>query len=128
MKILDTDVLIDLLRSFPPAIRWLDSVADEVLMLPGFVVMELIQGCHNRKEQNRVMKILEGFEVLWPTEATCERALKVFGEYHLRHGMGMIDVIVGQMSVDFKAALHTFNRKHYEPIPGISLIQPYKKG
>ncbi len=32
------------------------------------------------------------------------------------------------LSVDFKATLHTFNRKHYEPIPGISLIQPYKKG
>ena len=42
MVLLDTDVMIDILRQFPPAVSWLDSLNDEQIVLPGFVIMELI--------------------------------------------------------------------------------------
>ena len=52
MILLDSDIMIDLLRQFLPAIDWLDSLPDEEeLILSGFVVMELIQGCRNKTEQ-----------------------------------------------------------------------------
>ena len=45
MILLDSDVLIDLLRNFPPAVEWFDTLdEDEDLVVSGFVVMELIQG------------------------------------------------------------------------------------
>jgi predicted nucleic acid-binding protein len=60
MILLDSDVMIDLLRQFPPAVEWFDNLADdEQIALPGFVVMELIQGCKNKVEQGKV-------EVHWP--------------------------------------------------------------
>ena len=51
MILLDTDIMIDLLRKYPSAFAWLASLGDEEIGLPGFVVMELIQGCKNKLEQ-----------------------------------------------------------------------------
>lgn len=49
MILLDSDVMIDLFREYPPAKTWFDSIADsETMALSGFVVMELIQGCKNK--------------------------------------------------------------------------------
>lgn len=50
MLLLDTDVMIDVLRGYDPALEWLRSLADEMIGLPGFVAMELLQGCRNRQE------------------------------------------------------------------------------
>jgi len=42
MILLDTDVMIDLLRGYPPAKEWFDSLDDDAIFtLPGFVMMEL---------------------------------------------------------------------------------------
>lgn len=54
MILLDTDIVIDLLRNYPPALAWLVSLDDEEIVLPGFVVMELIQGCRTKTEQEKV--------------------------------------------------------------------------
>lgn len=54
MIILDTDIMVDLLRQYPPAQNWLKALGEEEIILPGFVGMELIQGCKNKKELNKV--------------------------------------------------------------------------
>jgi len=56
MVLLDSDVMIDLLRQSSPALAWLDTLGDEEIVLPGFVVMELIQGCNNKTELARLKK------------------------------------------------------------------------
>ncbi|HRQ40374.1 MAG TPA: hypothetical protein PLD25_20875 [Chloroflexota bacterium] len=42
--------MIDLLRQHPPAVAWLAGLGEEGISLPGFVVMELLQGCKNKSE------------------------------------------------------------------------------
>ncbi len=42
MIVLDSDVMIDLLRRHQPAVAWLNSLGEEEIILPGFVVMELL--------------------------------------------------------------------------------------
>lgn len=55
MICLDSDVMVDLLRQYPPATEWFDTLdEDEEIVLSGYVVMELIQGCKNRTEQDRL--------------------------------------------------------------------------
>jgi predicted nucleic acid-binding protein len=51
----DSDVMVDLLRQYPPATNWFDALdEDQKVVLPGYVVMELLQGCKNRAEQDRL--------------------------------------------------------------------------
>jgi predicted nucleic acid-binding protein len=124
---LDTDVMVDILRGYPPAITWMSSLGEEEILLPGFVVMELIQGCRNRVQQRRLQRALAGYQILWPAPATCDAALSVFAQQHLSHGLGVIDALIGQMAVDAGTPLHTFNQRHYAAIPRLATVQPYVK-
>lgn len=128
MILLDTDVMIDLLRQYPPAVAWLDSLGEEEIVLPGFVLMELIQGCRNKAEQRKVERKLGAYGVVWPSPETCDEALSVFTRYHLSHRLGILDALIGQMAVALNLPLYTFNQKHYAAIPNLKTVQPYKKG
>jgi hypothetical protein len=128
MILLDSDVMIDLLRQYPPAMKWFDALDDdEELFLPGYVVMELIQGCRNKAEQEKVQRELATYGIVWPTPADCDEALSVFTEYHLSHNAGLLDVLIGQIAVALRVPLYTFNQKHYHFIPELRTIQPYEK-
>lgn len=127
MIVLDSDVMIDLLRQYPSAVAWLDALGDEEIILPGFVVMELLQGCSNRAEQDKVERVLAAFETMWPSSETCDEALKVFARYHLSHNLGLLDALIGQTAVALNLPLYTFNRKHYAVIPDLMVVEPYSK-
>jgi predicted nucleic acid-binding protein len=127
MIILDSDVMIDVLRQYPPAITWLETLEDEEIILPGFVVMELLQGCNNKAEQEKMENILAAFEVIWPSADTCDEALGVFASYHLSHNIGLLDALIGQTAVALELPLHTFNRKHYAVIRQLATTEPYNR-
>lgn len=128
MIFLDSDVVIDLLREHPPATRWFDSLEDdETMVLSGFVVMELIQGCRNKIQQKRLQQDLTFYEIVWLSPNDCDKALEIFAQYHLSHNAGLIDVLVGQTAVTLDVPLYTFNKKHYRFIPNLHTIQPYDK-
>lgn len=127
--LLDTDVVVDVLRGYPPALAWLDSLQeDELILLPGFVVMEVIHGCQNKQEQQKVESFLSSFELVWPQQPTCARALETFASTHLSHSLGILDALIGHTAVDLSLPLASFNQKHYAPIHGLRLEQPYLKG
>lgn len=125
MIICDTDIMVDVLRGHPGAISWLDASSLETICLPGLVVMELLQGCRNRAEQNLVNKTLKSYQILWPSREACNLALKHFASHHLSHGIGIIDALIAEIAVGAGAPLFTFNQKHYLPHPKLKTIQPY---
>lgn len=128
MIFLDSDIVIDLLRAHPPATTWFDSLDDnEVMTLSGFVVMELIQGCQNKIQQEKLQRDLALYEIVWPLPHDCQIALEVFTQYRLSHNAGLIDVLIAQTDVSLGAPLYTFNQKHYRFIPDLQTIQPYEK-
>ncbi len=127
MILLDTDIMVDILRDYPPAVQWMQSLGDEAIALPGFVVMELIQGCQTKIELTNIRKRLAQFQVYWPEVDDCNQAVELFAQYHLSHQMGIIDVLIGQLAVSTNGSLYTFNKKHYSPIPGLKTVQPYRK-
>ena len=127
MIILDSDIMIDLLRQHPTAVAWLSSLGDEEILLPGFVVMELLQGCANKVEQNKAQKVLSSFQIVWPSPETCDDALAIFARFHLSDSLGLLDALIGQTAVALNLALCTFNRKHYSVIPNLTTLQPYSR-
>jgi hypothetical protein len=51
--VLDTDVLIDVQRGHQPAVDWFETLI-EIPFVPGFVVMELIQGARRSRRSERL--------------------------------------------------------------------------
>lgn len=128
MILLDSDVLIDLLRKYTPAAAWFNALnEDEELVVSGYVVMELIQGCRNKAEQERVRRELGVYGVILLSPTDCDKALEVFAAYRMSHNAGLLDVLIGQTAVFLGEPLHTFNQRHYSFIPGIQTVQPYIK-
>jgi predicted nucleic acid-binding protein len=128
MLLLDSDVMIDLLRQYSPAVAWFERVeGEEEVIFPGYVVMELIQGCRNKKEQERLERELLPYRIIWPSPEDCDKALKIFVQHRLSHNAGMLDMLIGQTAIGIGLPLYTFNDKHYQFIPGLQTIQPYEK-
>ena len=128
MIFLDSDVMIDLFREYLPAKDWFDSIDDsETMALSGFVVMELVQGCKNKQQLEKLQRDLAFYETVWLEPEYCKQALDIFTKYYLSHSAGLIDVLVGMTAVSLNVALCTFNEKHYRFISGLKTIQPYLK-
>ena len=119
--------MVDLLRLHQPAVAWLDALDDEEILLPGFVVMELTQGCRTQADQKRLQKALAPYGVIWPPPDVCDEALKVFARFYLSHSLGIIDALIGQLAVSLDLPLFTFNQKHYAAIAGLRVVQPYAR-
>ena len=127
MVFVDTDVMVDILRGYPAATEWLASLADEPIVLSGFVYAELLQGCRNKKDQEDLQKKIAEYDILWPAAETCNRAIDVFAEHFLSDGLGILDALIGQTAADLDISLQTFNAKHYSCVPGLKAAEPYDR-
>ena len=126
MDLVDTDVLIDVQRGHPPALAWFGQLT-ALPAVPGFVVMELVQDARNAREVRRALKLVAPLQIVWPTDADCTRALTDFSAFHLSHGLGLLDALIGACAVGRTATLFTFNNKHYRVIPGLTTARPYRR-
>jgi len=111
MILLDTDVMVDILRGYEPAKVWLESV-DEI-GVPGLVAMELMQGCQNAREQRTLEKELSEYQLYWPSAEDCNRAMKTFSSHHLSANIGLLDALIAETAIGIEAKLATFNVKHF---------------
>lgn len=121
MVVVDTDIMVAVMRGHPPALAWLDRLGDEEVVLPGYVLMEMLQGCRNQREQRR----LAGYRIAWPAPNECDQAAAIFAGEHLRQSLGILDALIGQTAISLGLPLCTFNQRHYTAIPGLATIQPY---
>src|SRR5213593_1484277 len=99
--------MVDILRGYAPAIDWLDQIAGEAPAVPGFVVLELIDGCRNRMEMRRLLNRIAPFRVYWPTDSDCKGALATFARYSLSHRLSVMDVLIAECAVGLNATLCT---------------------
>lgn len=126
MILLDTDILIDVQRGFPPAVQWFAGLTD-LPAVPGYVVMELVQDARDRREVDKALKLVAPLRVVWPSAEDCARALTDFATYHLSHGVGLLDSLIAACASGLSATLCTFNDKHYHALPGVNAVHPYNR-
>jgi hypothetical protein len=127
MILVDTDVMVDVMRRHAPALAWLGSLNTGTIGIPGLVAMELLQGCRNREEQRRVENVLRPHILYWPGWTDCTRAFDDFAAYHLSHALGILDALITETAVGLGVELATFNTKHYSVVSALQTIQPYQR-
>ena len=123
---MDTDILIDIQRGHKPALEWFSGL-EEIPTVPGYVVMELIQGAKNSQQVRQALKMVAPLPIIWPSETDCNRALSDFSIYHLSHSLGLLDALIAVTALGSAAILCTFNAKHYRAVPGLDMEQPYNR-
>jgi predicted nucleic acid-binding protein len=126
MILLDTDVLIDIIRSHPSAVSWLDSTPDTP-RIPGLSAMELAFGSQNTTELRNVQKFLSRLKVVWPAETHLQRGLDELPPLRLSHRLGVLDALIAATALGLELPLATFNSRHFSSVPGLTIVKPYER-
>jgi len=117
--------MVDLLRGYAPAREWIDSLLQGEAAVSVVTAVELLAGCRNRREQKVVEKELTCYVMVWDSEMASRQAWEWYRQFHLSHGMGFLDCLIGAAACQHGLVLCTLNDRHFSPLPGLRVERPY---
>jgi len=123
--ILDTNILIDLLRNVTRTVNWYASLRTQNLVLVPIVWMEVVHGARNKTEQEQIMQFLHRFQIEHPTSVDNLWAMRELANFHLSHGLQFQDAMIASVAARLQVPLYTFNVKHFAPLPNLNVQRPY---
>ncbi|MGI8979940.1 MAG: PIN domain-containing protein [Pirellulaceae bacterium] len=127
MIYVDTNILIDALRGYAPAIQFLEHSAKvDSLSCSQVCEVELLAGAPSRALRRPVEKMLKDLTVITPTQDDFAESVQLFRAVSLSHGVEFLDCLVAATALRLKVPLHTRNVKHFSSISSLLTIQPYK--
>lgn len=126
-SLLDSDVLIEVLRGSPAAKSWLSSVAGDVVEVPGIVCMELVAGCRTAVELTQCRRLMSAFVIAWPDQSEKALALDLLVGHRLRDGIGIPDCLIAAIALHRGMKPCSFNLRHFRTLPGLNCVVPYDR-
>lgn len=123
--VVDTNVIVDLLRFYSPAVTWYQAQNQPDLGITPIIWMEVIEGGENKVERLRAARLLQRFTMVYFTQADMDWAMQQQMAYELSHGVGMMDCLIASTSERLQVQLYTHNLKHFSVILGQLAQKPY---
>ena len=127
MNLVDTDVLVDCVRGTVAAQEWLKQQVEQPSAVPAVAAMELVMGCRDRADLERIQRFLATFEVIWPEASEFAAAYQLLLAHRLSSGLNIPDCLMAATALSRSARLYTFNIKHFRAVPGLDVAQPYSR-
>lgn len=122
--LLDTSILIDILRLNAHANRWI-SQQNIQFGVPAVVYLEALQGSSNKQDQAKALKLLSRFEYVEVVADDYHWAIKQVIQFKLSHNVGAMDCLIAASSYRLQIPLYTMNIKHFTPLLGSLAQKPY---
>jgi len=120
---LDTNVLIELSRR--KLVRYIEP--EDNMYLPVIVFYEFLRGlAYLGRDIGRAKRELEyRFHIIWLDNSVLEKASEIYVELR-RKGVLIPDpgILIAASCISHGLPLATYNREHFERIPGIKLKDP----
>lgn len=121
--ILDTTVVIHLLRRYQPALAWLNS--NQVYGVTSITWMEVMEGAGNKASQARSKNILSQFDLLYLTSTDQQWAMEQLERFQFSHHIGKEDCLIASIAYQLQVPLYTHNVKDMMPLIGTLAVKPY---
>ncbi|MDX2075498.1 MAG: PIN domain-containing protein [bacterium] len=121
--LLDTNVLIDVLRNYQPANYWLAQQSQ--LGISRFIHMELIEGARNKQELKQILAFLRNFATIPVFDDDVIWAQNQLAKYNLSHQVGSLDCLIASSAHRLQLPLYTLNIKDFKPLLGNLAQRPY---
>lgn len=122
MIVLDTTVLIDVLRGHRPALDYLDSL-DHVPTCSEITRVEVMRGIRQR-ERDAVERLMRTLRWVPLDEHIARRAGALGRMWRRSHGLAIADLVIGATAQELSASLVTSNVRHFPMFDG--LAPPYR--
>ncbi len=123
--LIDTDILIDAGRGIQQALDCLDNYeAQGTLAISVITELELIVGCQNKRELQKLEKFLRRFEIKMLNGQASNITVDLIKQYRLSHGLLIPDALIAATAITFQLPLLTKNQRDFRFIRGLQLL-PY---
>lgn len=123
--VLETTVLVDLLRQHSPAAYWFRSQTQTTFGITPIIWMEVIGGGPNKIKRLQAAKLMQQFEMIYFTQVDLDWAMEHQILYELRFGVGMMDCLIASVCNRLQLPLYTHNLKHFVPLLDDLAQKPY---
>lgn len=124
-RLLDTSIFIDYLRGNETTKAWMNNFATGELAYSVITAAELLAGCRNRREQDLVEKELTLYPMVHISGSISLTAWEWYRQFHLSHGIGFLDCLIGASAHHYDLTICTLNDKHFRPLPELRVERPY---
>ncbi|MBL8154726.1 MAG: PIN domain-containing protein [Anaerolineae bacterium] len=114
--LLDTNILVDLLRGYAPAASWLVSQVNPGISRATW--LEIIEGARDLTKQREALTLLDTFEVVEFTDADFAWAASNLLRFSLSHRVDSFDCLIAAPAQRLRVPLYTRNLKHFTPLLG----------
>jgi predicted nucleic acid-binding protein len=121
--LLDSAVLIDVLRGYAPAETWLKAQGQ--LGTTRIVWLEIIEGAPNKIKQRQALQLLRRFTVINLTPQDTQWAVRQLIKFNLNHNVDAFDCLIASVHPRLNIPLYTRNMKHFTPLIGSLAVRPY---
>ena len=120
----DTDVFIDFLRGYAPAVAFMQN-APLPILVSVITVAELFSGVREGNERVRLEQTLIACTIIQLTVDLAMRGGIFRRDYGKSHGVGLADAMIAATADACHCMLVTLNHKHYPMLENIKV--PYQK-
>jgi predicted nucleic acid-binding protein len=128
---LDADVLIRGEKGSFDLKSWLAGLPNEQFEVAAITVAELWHGVerattpHKKRRLQYLQAMLAVLPVVPYTEQTAYGHARIWAELEAAGKMaGYYDLIVAATAIERGSQVATFNRRHFDPVPGLTVIEP----
>jgi tRNA(fMet)-specific endonuclease VapC len=129
--LLDADVIIRAERGAFNLEAWLESRPDGQSQIAAITVAELWHGveraslAYRTSREGYIRDIIRSLPILPYTETTALVHARIWAELESRGKMiGYYDLILAATALEHGCAVITFNKRHFQVVPGLNVIEP----
>lgn len=129
--IIDTDLLIDLLRNQKEAIIFITNLEKKncVLATTAINIFELHLGAHKSEESEKNLQainiLVSRLSVLSLTSKAAQKAGHVYAQLERKgQPIGLRDTLIAAIALTRECSVATRNREHFNRISGLQIITP----
>ena len=129
--ILDADVIIRGEKGTFDLKAWLQSRPDDLFEVAAITVAELWRGverasvAHKARRQQYLQTVLAPLAIIPYTEQTAYEHARIWAQLEAAgRVIGAYDLILAATALERGSEVATFNRRHFDCVPGLKVIQP----
>lgn len=122
-KLVDSSVLIDILRGYPEAHAWFDQ--QPILYITRITWIEVIQGAKDNSSQQRSLKLMRRFGLIELQASDITLAADLMLSWRLKLNIDLGDCLLCATVLRLQQPFYTRNLKHFSPILGELAVSPY---
>jgi len=122
--LLDTNIFIDISRNYSPALLWLKNQTLQ-FGVSSICRIELMLGARNKLEMQKIDRLLQPFQLIYPDAADSQWAMEQFENFNLSHQIEVFDCYIAASAVRLQLPIFTRNVRHLSLLPNVKVQVPY---